>query len=132
MVRVGENHQNLELKKVFPRIDNAVQTLLRMKEPVTRDAVLPIWQEAQWLQERIHDCDLAQCHPQVHEVVSFLLLSCFSLLYLEGESYPTYREELRSRYKSLLRWVYFFPKFATVNGDKRISNYYIVNERAGL
>ncbi|PTM58451.1 hypothetical protein [Desmospora activa] len=122
MVRVGEDHRNLKLKEVFPRIDNAVQTLLRLKEPVAREAVLPVWREAQWLQERIHHYDLAQCHPQVHEVVSFLSLSCFSLLYLEGESFSTYREELRSRYKSLLRWVYFSPKFATVGSVKRMSH----------
>ncbi|MDR6224721.1 hypothetical protein [Desmospora profundinema] len=117
-----KDHRYQELKEILPRIDVAVQTLLRLEEPVAHEKVLSVWHEAQWLQERVHQQGLVQRHPQVHEVVSFLSLSSFSLLYLHGESFQTYREELQSRYKSLLRWVYFFPKYASNAEDRRISN----------
>lgn len=111
-----------ELKEILPRVDDAVKTLLRLEEPIANETVLSVWREAQWLQEFIQQQGLSHRHPQVHEVISFLSLSCFSLLYLEGESFQTYREELQYRYKSLLRWFYFFPKVASHARKRRISN----------
>ncbi|MFC4078286.1 hypothetical protein [Salinithrix halophila] len=114
------SRRNHELKDILPRIDGNVQALLRHGDG-TPGEVEWILENVQDIQDTLHQRDLAGRYPQVHEVVSFLYLSCFSLLYMEGESFHTYQKEVKRRYKNLLRSLYFFPKYPARTG-RQISN----------
>lgn len=119
---VLEDHRYHELKELLPSIDQSVQALLHIEESKETE-VKAIWKQVQELQEKLYRYDLIRLFPEVHEVVSFLYLCCFSLLYLQGESFAVHREEVNKRYKALLRWIYFFPRLDnSVNHPKRIGS----------
>jgi hypothetical protein len=110
-----------ELREILPAIDECVQALLRLDHSQDTGTVQMVWSKVQELQETVHRHQLTERHPQVHEVVSFLYLSCFSLLFLNGESFPAYQEEVRQRYKMLLRTIYILRRYPSFD-EKRISN----------
>ncbi|OYD09883.1 hypothetical protein [Paludifilum halophilum] len=118
---IVENRQYSELKEILSSIDWSVQALLRI-EAEDKGEVLKVCSRVQDLQDVVHRRDLARRYPHVHEVVSFLYLCCFSLLHLRGESFFTYRDEMKQRYKTLLRSLYFFPNQYFAAETKRISN----------
>ncbi|SDW29997.1 hypothetical protein SAMN05444487_102190 [Marininema mesophilum] len=112
-----------ELREILPQIDTNAQALFRMSGRGELSTAKLILERVQAVQETLHHRDLVGRYPEVHEVVSFMYLSCFSLLYMEGESFLTYREEVKRRYKTLLRTFRFFPQYGYSRRMKRrISN----------
>ncbi|SFS58961.1 hypothetical protein [Marininema halotolerans] len=112
-----------ELREILPQIDTNVQALFRMSEKDDLGTATSVLERVQAVQETLYHQNLVGRYPEVHEVVSFMYLSCFSLLYMEGESFITYREEMKRRYKTLLRTFRFFPQYGYSRQIKRrISN----------
>lgn len=106
------------MKKMLPRVNRSVQTLLRMRKTGSGEVVEEVWRTVRELQEEVHQQGIARRYPCLHEVICFLYLGCFSLLHLEGESFDAYQQELQVRYKILLRRYSRFPRF--VSGEKRV------------
>ncbi|MDN4593077.1 hypothetical protein [Polycladomyces subterraneus] len=111
-----------ELGDILPFIDKSVRELYRFEPGQDPAPIRLLLGRVQQVQETLHRRNLTKRYPQLHEVVCFLYLCCFSVVHLGGESFHTYREEVKLRYKGLLRSLYFF--FRRPRVTKKCMNQY--------
>lgn len=102
-----QEHRYSELQDILPVIDWCVRSIIRREIQQEMEIVQLVWSRVMDVQEVLTWRNLITRYPKLHEVVSFLYLCCFSLLKLNGESFSVYREEVRLRYRALLRFLYY-------------------------
>ncbi|MBA4495725.1 hypothetical protein ACFO25_11510 [Paenactinomyces guangxiensis] len=95
-----------ELGEILKVVDESVRLLNHFSDEKGLGVVETISEKVEWSLERLLARNLIKKHSQLHEVVYYLDLACFSLLRMNGESFHIYLQEVNQRYRVLLRVLY--------------------------
>ncbi|MBD1371685.1 hypothetical protein IC620_04845 [Hazenella sp. IB182357] len=91
-----------ELGDVLKVVDQSIRFLNTFSEARDLDCVEAVSEQVEWSLDKVLTREWVKDHPELHEVVCFLDLACFSLLRLNGESFRVYLEEINYRYRNFL------------------------------
>ncbi|SEN36155.1 hypothetical protein [Lihuaxuella thermophila] len=100
-----DTHSN-ELGEILKVVDESVRLLNHFSQDEGIGLVQGISEKVEWSLDRLLAGNRVHKHSQLHEVVYFLDLACFSLLKMNGDSFHIYLQEVNQRYRVLLRTLY--------------------------
>lgn len=95
-----------ELGEILKAVDESVRLLNHFSEEKGLGLIRSISEKVEWSLDKLMNRNLIEEYSQLHEVVYYLDLACFSLLQMNGESFHIYLQEVNQRYRVLLRVLY--------------------------
>jgi hypothetical protein len=95
-----------ELGEILKVVDESVWLLNHVSDDKELSLVRSISEKVAWSLEKVMGCEWVEIHSQLHELIYYMDLACFSLLEMKGESFQIYLQEVNQRYRSLLRALY--------------------------
>jgi hypothetical protein len=95
-----------ELGEILKVVDESVRLLNHFSEEEGIGLVRGISEKVEWSLDKLFARNLIHKQSQLHEVVYYLDLACFSLLKMNGDSFHIYLQEVNKRYRVLLRTLY--------------------------
>ncbi|WP_124727151.1 hypothetical protein [Staphylospora marina] len=95
-----------ELGEILKVVDESVRMLNHVSSGEEQKLARTVSEKVEWSLDRLANRDWLELHMQLHELVYYLDLACFSLMNLNGESFHVYLQEVNQRYRTLLRKLY--------------------------
>jgi len=91
-----------ELGEILKVVDESIHLLNHFDADKEMSMVKSVREKVDWSLERIVNRNGVELHSQLHDLIYYMDLACFSLLRMNGESFQIYLQEVNLRYRKLL------------------------------
>jgi hypothetical protein len=103
---LGLETRTNELEEILKVVDESVRLLNHVSEGKEKNLAQTVSEKVEWSLDRMASRDWIELHSQLHDLVYYLDLACFSLMKMNGDSFQVYLQEVNQRYRILLRKLY--------------------------
>lgn len=91
-----------ELEEILKVVDESIHLLNHLDMNQEMNLVKTVREKVDWTMEKMVHQRQIELYSQLHELIYYMDLACFSLLRLNGDSFQIYLQEVNQRYRKIL------------------------------